>query len=199
MSNERRFCDHNGGGAVQAPFMHAPPAQDFPHAPQLSGSESNAASLTQAPPQRTFFPWHFIPHVSFTHVAVPPAGAGHGEHDAPHDAGSVLLTHLPAHAWNCTLHANAHAPPVQLDVALATTAHLRLQPPQWLTLVWGSTHSAPHWSGADGVHALLHWNEGPSGAQSAAAAPHVALQLPQVAAFDRSVSQPSADFALQFA
>ena len=88
---------------------------------------------------------------------------------------------------------------MQLVVAFATTGHLTLQPPQWLMLVWGSTHSAPHWSGAPGVHALLHWNEGPSGAQRAAAAPHAALQLPQVAAFDRSVSQPSAAFALQFA
>ena len=93
----------------------------------------------------------------------------------------------------------AHAAALHAIVAFATTGHLMLQPPQLFGLVWGSTHSAPHATGAPGVHPFVHWNEGPAGAQSGAAAAHTELQVPQVVAVERSTSQPSTLLALQSA
>ena len=91
----------------------------------------------------------------------------------------------------------AQAAALHAIVAFATTGHTMLQPPQLLGLVCGSTHSAPQATGAPAVHPFVHWNEGPEGAQSGAAAAHTALQVPQVVAFERSTSQPSTLLALQ--
>jgi hypothetical protein len=115
----------------------------------------------------------------------------------PHVVGSVFATHLPVHAWNCALHVNPHVAVVHAMVAFATTGHFALHAPQLSVLVIGSTHSAPQFSGAIGVHPFVHWNEGPEGAHSGFAAAHMALHVPQLVAFERSVSQPSAGFELQ--
>jgi hypothetical protein len=138
-----------------------------------------------------------IPHVSATHVAAPPAGTGQGVHAGPHAVGSVLVAHLPAHAWKSGLHAKLHVPAVHAVVALSTTGHARLQPPQWFALVRGSTHSAPQLSGAAGVHPFVHWNVGPVGVHIGVGAAQAVLHAPQLVDFDRSVSQPSAAMALQ--
>lgn len=66
-------------------------------------------------------------------------------------------------------------------------------------LVSGSTHSAPQLSGAAGAQPLVHWKVGPEGVQNGEAAPHTALHVPQLVAFDRSFSQPSPAVALQSA
>jgi hypothetical protein len=39
-----------------------------------------------------------------SHVAVPPAGAGHASQDAPQWAGDLLSTHWPPHRWKPLLH-----------------------------------------------------------------------------------------------
>ena len=140
---------------------------------------------------------HLIPQVSATHVAAPPGGMGQAVQSGPHAVGSVFATHLPVQAWNCALQVNVHAPEAQVLVELATKGHFTLQPPQWFELVMGSTHSAPQLSGAPGVQPFVHWKVAADGAQSGLAAPHTALQVPQLVAFDRSVSQPSAGSALQ--
>ena len=92
-----------------------------------------------------------------------------------------------------------HAPAAQAIVAFATTGHAVLQPPQWFVLVIRSTQSFPHFTGASAVQPFVHWKVGPAGAQSGAATAHCALHAPQLAGFERSVSQPSAGSPLQFA
>ena len=134
------------------------------------------------------------------HTAEPPPGTAHTVHAAPHAVASVSEAHLaPAHAWNVGLHVALQTPIVHALTALATFAHGAPQPPQWFVLVIGSTHTASHLRGSVGAHPLVHWNVGPFGAQSGATAPHTALHPPHDVAFDRSVSQPSAAFALQSA
>ena len=166
-------------------------------APHANGSLSAAPAPTHLAPHRWLGAAHDIPHASAMQVAVPPAGAGHAVHAGPHVAGSVDATHAPPHLWNWGLHVKEHCAVVHALVAFATTGHLALHPPQLSTLVIGSTHWAPQFSGAAGVHPLVHWNDWPAGAQSGAAAAHAALQAPQLLGFDRSVSQPSAAVALQ--
>ena len=232
---------------MHTPFTHACPLQDFPQAPQFSGSDANVASQplaalpSQLPkpalhvkpqvdaahvgaalggtgqtvqagphavgsvsPTHLFaHAWsgalHLMPQTSETHVALPPAGTGQAMQSGPHVAGSVLAAHLPEHAWNIGLQVNVQVAAAHAIVALVTGGHLTLQPPQLLTLVWGSTHSAPQFRGAIGVHPFVHWNEPPAGAHSGFAAAHTALQAPQLVAFERSASQPSALLPLQSA
>ena len=148
-------------------------------------------------PQRCVAAGHVPPHVSATQVAVPPAGIGQGTQSGPQVAGSVFATHLALQAWNWALHVKPHAPAVQAFVAFATTGHFTLQAPQLSVLVFGSTHSAPQLTGAIGVQPFVHWNDGPDGAQSGAAAAHFALHVPQLVALERSISQPSVELALQ--
>ena len=150
-------------------------------------------------PQAWFGAVHWIPQVSFTHVATPPTGTGQGAQAAPQNAGSVCATHLSVHALKPTLHVKLQVAALHAAVPLAGTGHALLQVLQWVADVWGSAHSAPQRSGADGVQPVVHWKFGPFGAQSGAAGPHFALHAPQLVAFDRSVSQPSAALALQSA
>jgi hypothetical protein len=180
---------------VAVPF--AGTGQTVHAAPQAAGSLSPAPAGTHFAPQRWLPAGQVAPQVSFTHVAVPPAGTGQGVHAAPHWVGSVFATHLPVHAWKLALHVKEQVAAAHATVAFATTGHFTLHPPQLFTLVFGSTHSAPQARGAPAVQPLVHWNVGPEGAQSGAAAPQTALHAPQLVAFERSTSQPSALFALQ--
>jgi len=118
---------------------------------------------------------------------------------APQAAASVSAAHPPAHAWNDGLQVALHTPRVHALIAFATSAPLLAQPPQWFVLVIGSAHSAPHLRGAIAGHPFVHWNDAPLGAQSGASSGQVPLQPPQVAGFERSLSQASAAFALQSA
>jgi hypothetical protein len=95
------------------------------------------------------------------------------------------------------LHVKVHTPIAHAVVAFATSAHLTLQPPQWFTLFVGSTHSVPHRRGAAGVHPVVHWKLPPVGAHIGFDGGHTALHAPQLAALERSVSQPSAELELQ--
>jgi hypothetical protein len=97
------------------------------------------------------------------------------------------------------LHVNVHTAAAQAIVAFATSGHFVLQAPQWFTLVNGSTHSAPQATGACGVQPFVHWNVAAEGVHFEASGPHAALHAPQLVAFDRSASHPSALFALQSA
>ena len=132
-------------------------------------------------------------------VATPPAGTGHAVHVGPQNAGSVCAGHLSAQAWNPALHVKLHLAAAHAAVPFVTAGQAVMQLPQWLVLVFGSTHSAPQRSGEAGVQPFVHWKLGPFGEHCGAAAPHVALHAPQLVAFDRSVSQPSTAFALQSA
>jgi hypothetical protein len=105
----------------------------------------------------------------------------------------------PLHALNWAAQVNVHAPAAHFSVPLGTAGHLTLHPPQWFTLVSGSTHSAPHASGAPAVQPFEHWKVGPMGAHIFAVAGQTALHAPQLVACERSTSQPSAGFALQSA
>jgi hypothetical protein len=173
------------GGAVHT-------TQPGPHA---VGSFGPTHVLLQA----CVAPLHFTPQASFTHVATPPGGTGHAMHAGPQAAGSVFATHAPAQAWNCDLQVNVQTPRAQSTEAFITGGHFRLQPPQLFALVRGSTHSPPHRRGAAGAQPFVHWNDPPTGVQSGAVTPQIALQAPQLVAFDRSISQPSAGFMLQSA
>jgi hypothetical protein len=133
------------------------------------------------------------------HTADPPAGTGQTVQATPQAVASVSAAHLPPHAWNVGLHVVLHTPSVQAVIAFATSEHVLLQPPQWFVLVIGSTHSAPHLTGAAGAQPFVHWNVAPAGAQSGAIEPQTDLHAPQLVGFERSLSQPSAAFALQSA
>jgi hypothetical protein len=184
--------------APAAEHVAAPPVgtgQTVHAAPQAVGS----VGPTHLPAHAWFGAVHWIPHVSATHVATPPAGTGQGAHAAPQNAGSVCATHLSVHALKPTLHVKLQVAALHAAVPLVGTGHAPLHVPQWVADVWGSAHSAPQRSGAEGVQPVEHWKFGPVGAQRGAAAPHFALQAPQLVAFERSVSQPSVAVALQSA
>ena len=136
-------------------------------APQAVGS----VFVTHLLPQTREVAGHVTPQTSLTQVAVPPPpGAGQGVQVGPHVAGSVTAGHLPAHAWNCGLHVNAQTPVLHSGMPFSTAGHFTLQPPQWLGLMFGLTHSAPHRSGSAAVQPVVHWNDAPAGAQFGAAA-----------------------------
>lgn len=145
---------------------------------------------------------HEIPHwPAAEHVALPLAVPGQGVHDDPHVAGSELLTHDPPQAWKPALHANSHLPPAQETTPLATAGHAMLQSPQWLTLVFRSTHWLPQRVGAAAVQPVAQAKlPAPSvGAHTGADAGQTALHAPQCEGCERSVSQPSTGLPLQSA
>jgi hypothetical protein len=90
-------------------------------------------------------------------------------------------------------------PALQRVDPFATAAQATLQPPQWSFDVWRSTHCLPHRVGADAVHPLVQVKPLDAGAQSGAAAPQTALQMPQWLGCARSVSHPVAAFWSQSA
>jgi hypothetical protein len=92
------------------------------------------------------------------------------------------------------LHAKVHIPAVHVDVAWATSGHLRPHEPQWSALVRGSTHCVPQSSGVVTAHPVVHSKFAPTGEHIGAVAGHALPQRPQFEASDRSVSQPSAGF-----
>jgi hypothetical protein len=54
--------------------------------------------------QRVWPLGHAPPQVDPSHVAVPPAGAEHAEHEVPQDAGEALSTQASSHAWKPMAH-----------------------------------------------------------------------------------------------
>lgn len=189
--------------SVHAPAVHAaaafaPPGHTAHVGPHAAGVLTSAFATHRSP--------HFVnpalqvnPHAFDAQVARPFAGTGHAMQSGPHAVGSVFVLQAPAHAWKFGLHVNVQTPAAQPVVALATSGHLMLQPPQWFVLESGSTQSAPQARGAAGVQPFVHWKPAPAGAHSGAAAPQTALHAPQLVAFDRSVSQPSPPLPLQSA
>jgi hypothetical protein len=194
-------CVAAGHALPQAPaaeHVAVPPVgtgQTVHAAPHAVGSPG----ATHLPPHAWFGAVHWIPHVSATHVATPPAGTGQGAQAAPQNAGSVVATHLSVQALKPGLHEKLHVEAVHAAVPFVGTGHTLVQVPQWFAVLVGSTHSAPQSRGAVPVQPVVHWKFAPFGAQSGAAAPHFALHAPQLVAFERSVSQPSAAVALQSA
>ena len=189
---------------MQTLFTHAMPAlQGMLHPPQLAvsvakfDSQPFAGSASQLPKPAE----HVNPQASAAQVAVAFAGTGHTAQVGPHARRSVFAAQVPAtvQAWKRGLHVKVQTLAAQAVVPFSTAGHLMLQPPQWFSLVFESTQSAPHLSGATGVQPSVHWKDAPAGAQSGAAAPQIALHDPQLVALERSVSQPSAAFALQSA
>jgi hypothetical protein len=92
-----------------------------------------------------------------------------------------------------------HALRTQVTSALATGAHGRLQPPQWLAFELRSTHCAPQSVGAVAEHPVVQPKAPPMGEQMGFVVGQTALQLPQCAGSERSVSQPSPGCWLQSA
>jgi hypothetical protein len=58
-----------------------------------------------------------IPQRTPSQVGVALAVAVHAVHDVPHDAGSVLLTHMPAQRWKPVSHAKPQLVPSQVALA----------------------------------------------------------------------------------
>jgi len=109
--------------AVQLP----PVGHTVPHVLQLAGS---LARFTHAVPQRlgrVASLVQAIPQLVPLHVATPLEGAGQAVHIAPHEVGSILLTHVPPQSCMPAGHAQAafwHVlPPVH--------TFAEPQPPQW--------------------------------------------------------------------
>jgi hypothetical protein len=96
-----------------APQQHCPAVQLSPtpqvllHAPQCSRTPPDitpVASVTSQPlpgsvSQSAKPARHVKPQVPLLHVAIEPAGIGHGEQLVPHVATDVLLTHVPLQSW----------------------------------------------------------------------------------------------------
>lgn len=183
------------------PAAHVPPAQDFPQPPQFRGSVPIATSH----PSAGFWLQSRKPivqvklHVPTTHDGFAFGGVGQAAQVGPHAAGSLSGTQRPAHVRSPARQVNPQWPSVHVVSASATAGQGRPQLPQWLTLASGLTHSVPQRSGAVGVQPLSQRNASPDGAQTGEAAGHAVLQLPQVAAFERSTSQPSSGAPLQSA
>ena len=185
---------------AQAPPVHLTSAfATAGHTAHAAPQARTSLSGTHAPAQACVAAGHVALHAPATHEAAPPSGTGHAVQASPQAVASSSATHLSAHAWNLGLHVVLHTPAAQATIAFATSAHLRLQPPQWFALVIGSTHAGPHLTGASAGQPLVHWNVGPTGAQSGASAAHAALHAPQLVGLERSLSQPSVALALQSA
>jgi hypothetical protein len=109
-----------------------------------SGAAGRGAGIgTHSPPETMKPALHTIPHVVPLQVAIPFVGTGHGEHDAPHVSGSVLLTHAPPHKWYPALHTNPHETPSHVDDALAGATHGAHDAPHDVGLVFDA-HALPH-------------------------------------------------------
>jgi hypothetical protein len=167
------------------------------HGVQAAPHAVTSVSAAHRAPQRCVAAGHTAWHAPAVQTAEPPAGTGQTTHAAPQAVASVSAAHLPGHAWNVALHVLLQTPSVHAVVALGKVGHAFAQPPQWLGLVSGSTHSAPHLTGALAAQPFVQWKVMPSGAQSGAVAPQAVLHAPQVAGFVRSISQPSAPLPLQ--
>ena len=121
-----------------APNGLAHAAQDVPHAFTL---ESSWQMFEQAwdpvgqPPQGAFLAMHAPLHrtrsvgqdplqAPETQVAVPFVIIGQDVHeDAPHVAGSELLTHLPLQSWKPFAQAMAQVPPMHAAVPWGSPGH----------------------------------------------------------------------------
>jgi hypothetical protein len=176
------------------PLWHVLPpahANAEPQPPQLALS---VCSLTQAPVHGLKPVLHAVPHEVPLHVALPLVGPeGHAEHDVPHDAVDVLLTHVPPQscvplAWHLHWLLWHVLPPV----------HAAPQPPQFEVSLVISTHEVPHVirpeAQADAQERVL-----PEPAHSGVPPEHAVVQLPQCAGTVISVSQPLSATVLQCA
>src|SRR5438309_7372728 len=99
-----------------------------------------------------------------------------------------LLAHPAPQAWKPAPHVKVHWLPAQLVVPLSTAVHALLHPPQWLALVWRSTHCLPHSVGAAAVQPVVQTKPLTAGEQLGAPAGQTALHAPQCVAWERSVS-----------
>jgi hypothetical protein len=182
--------------------LHVLPAgQTFPHWPQFAASSERSASQPSIGSllQSANCSLHVKPHASFVQVARAFAGTGHTAHVGPHAVGSVRSTHVPLQARRAPVHVKVQTLASHAIVASFTAGHARLQAPQCITFEVGSTHSSPQSRGAAAVQPVVHSKVPPIGAQKGATGPQHALHAPQVGAFERSTSQPSAGCALQSA
>jgi hypothetical protein len=144
------------------------------------------------PSQLAYPSSHAIPHRVPSHVATAFAPVGHGTHAAPHVAVLMLLAHALPQAWKLESHVNRHAAPVQLATPFVTDGQASLHAPQSSSDVDKLTHWVPQSVGASLPHPVVQANPDDVGEQSGAVESHFALQAPQWAALERSVSQPSA-------
>jgi hypothetical protein len=135
-----------GGGAWHWPATQGCPLHERPHAPQWLGSfvrlVSQPALALQSPKPVA----QAMPHEVPLHVAVAFGPPGHGVHEAPHVAGSLLLAHPVPQAWKPAAQLKPHRPPLQVAVALGTAGQ--------------GVHEVPHVAGSllfaqDAPHA---WN-----------------------------------------
>jgi hypothetical protein len=142
---------------------------------------------------------HWKVHALFEQSGAAFGGVGQTVHAGPQAAGSVATVQPAPHLLKPALHVYVHWPAVQALLLFATVGQAMLQPPQWFSLVAGSTHSAPQRRGAVVGQPVVHANEAPLGAQTGAVAGQTALHAPQLVAFERSASQPFAGFLSQSA
>jgi hypothetical protein len=92
---------------------------DRPHAPQFCGSVCKSTSQPSVAARSQFANpgVHVNPHDTPSHVAVAFARPGHGEHAAPHVAGSTSLAQPDPHAWKPLWHSKVHRPFVHATLA----------------------------------------------------------------------------------
>jgi hypothetical protein len=123
---------HAEDGVQAAPDGHATqlplPSQTLLPPPQACPAGALPVSVQVVPPEAPHAsvpvlqplgprhadpsPAHVTPQLTPSHVADPPAGAGHGVQDEPQVAGDVLLTHTPLHSW--VPIGQPHVPAVQV-------------------------------------------------------------------------------------
>jgi hypothetical protein len=143
------------------------------------------------PPQLCCPVGHAMPHVVPSHVAATPPGVGQGEHDVPHVAGSVSLTHALPHRWKPAVQTIPHAPAVQVARPLAGTGHAWPHIAQlagsFCVLVHRPLHSEPV-----AEQPVLHTGVAPELSQNGAALVQTVVHAPQCADVRRSASQPLA-------
>ena len=111
---------------------------------------------THAPPQR----WNPVLQAKSqlvpSHVAVAFVGAGHGAHEVPQLAGSMLLAQRPAHAWEPELQWKPHTPEEQVAVPESTIGQTFEQEPQRFGSLEVSTHMRSHLAGVMPEQPLAH-------------------------------------------
>src|SRR5262245_4929278 len=72
---------------------------------------------------------HEYAHAPPMQLAVAPALVGHGVQLVPHEAGLVLLRHLPAHKWKPELQVMPHCPWLHVTLPFGSAAHgVQLEP-----------------------------------------------------------------------
>ena len=135
---------------------------------------------------------HSIPHETPLHVAMAFAPVAQGAQLAPQVEGLSSVAHELPQGWKSAWHVKPQWPAAQVAWPLTAAGQAFPHAPQSSSEVSRLTHCSPQSVGAPAEQPVVHANPLVVGAQSGAAREHFALQVPQWAGCERSVSHPSA-------